>query len=87
MYSALSCHIPLTEELERGKRRSGVRLIVEVTDLKYSAETPPVVSEITEEIENSLYLWVHVSKVIMQPVKISQVCQQSCRFSVILALV
>lgn len=51
-----------------------MRLIVEVTDLKYSAETLPVISEITEEIESSLNLWVRVPKVVMQQVKISQVC-------------
>lgn len=47
-----------TEELEGGGggSRSGARLIVEVTDLKYLAEMPSVVSEITEEIESSLSL-------------------------------
>lgn len=47
---------------------------MEVTDLKYSADAPPVVSEITEETASLLNLWVHVSKVIMQQVKIRQVC-------------
>lgn len=35
--------LDFAEELEREKRRSGVRPIVEVTALKHSAESPPVV--------------------------------------------
>jgi len=46
------------EKLGGGKRRSGVRLIVEVTALKYSAELPPVVPAISGDTASWLNLWV-----------------------------
>lgn len=66
--------LDFAEELERGKRRSGVRPIVEGTALKHSAELPPVVPAVSGDTASWLNLWVRFSEVIMQKVKISQVC-------------
>lgn len=59
-----------TEELEGGgERRSGARLVVEVTDEIFSRNATCSVQN--HRIHRKL---VHVSEVIMQQVRISQVC-------------